>query len=286
MLFRSTYLGDIRNPLTLNRYSYCIGNPLFYVDPSGHHIDLPGTPSSNPASPYNRIDFETRDEGIEAIVVKVKKVGAEIKQGCTNFFSGCAAGQMEIDYMLDPVSKGEIEFAIIQKFEGADAESTSYAVGKNVSKCVYFLEISSALSVLAGGGGGSANSSGNIMLAGAGGEVYIVDGMESMPLYVSSGTTFTFFEEGNKSNIEEESKSDYWEDYYKEGRPEGGNPREDKLLRKETANIKSYAFKEFLEEKGETPSKWRKVMETWETLDGDIYERHYWTNGTNSYYHD
>ena len=169
-LTEDTYLGDIRNPLTLNRYSYCIGNPLFYVDPSGHHIDLPGTPSSNPASPYNRIDFETRDEGIEAIVVKVKKVGAEIKQGCTNFFSGCAAGQMEIDYMLDPVSKGEIEFAIIQKFEGADAESTSYAVGKNVSKCVYFLEISSALSVLAGGGGGSANSSGNIMLAGAGGE--------------------------------------------------------------------------------------------------------------------
>ena len=56
-LTEDTYLGDIRNPLTLNRYSYCIGNPLFYVDPSGHHIDLPGTPSSNPASPYNRIDL-------------------------------------------------------------------------------------------------------------------------------------------------------------------------------------------------------------------------------------
>lgn len=31
-----SYLGDIREPLTLNRYSYCIGNPLFYSDPSGH----------------------------------------------------------------------------------------------------------------------------------------------------------------------------------------------------------------------------------------------------------
>ena len=35
-LTEDSYLGDIRNPLTLNRYSYCIGNPLFYDDPSGH----------------------------------------------------------------------------------------------------------------------------------------------------------------------------------------------------------------------------------------------------------
>ena len=35
-LTEDRYLGDIRNPLTLNRYSYCIGNPLFYDDPSGY----------------------------------------------------------------------------------------------------------------------------------------------------------------------------------------------------------------------------------------------------------
>ncbi|MDE6950423.1 MAG: hypothetical protein K2P64_05855, partial [Lachnospiraceae bacterium] len=35
-LTEDTYLGDIRKPLTRNRYSYCIGNPLFYCDPSGH----------------------------------------------------------------------------------------------------------------------------------------------------------------------------------------------------------------------------------------------------------
>lgn len=76
------------------------------------------------------------------------------------------------------------------------------------------------------------------------------------------------------------------DDYYKKGRPEGGNPKEDTLIRKDTADVKSEDFKEFLERKGETPSKWKKVMETWETPDGDIYERHYWTNGTDSYYHD
>ena len=31
-----SYLGDIREPLTLNRYVYCEGNPVNYKDPSGH----------------------------------------------------------------------------------------------------------------------------------------------------------------------------------------------------------------------------------------------------------
>jgi len=75
-------------------------------------------------------------------------------------------------------------------------------------------------------------------------------------------------------------------DYYKKGRPEGGNPTEDTLVRKDTTDVKSQDFKEFLEKNGETPSKWKKVMETWETPDGDLYERHYWTNGSSSYYHD
>ena len=33
-----TYLGNIREPLTLNRYVYCVGNPVNYVDPSGHLV--------------------------------------------------------------------------------------------------------------------------------------------------------------------------------------------------------------------------------------------------------
>lgn len=33
-----SYLGDIMEPLTLNRYSYCLGNPVNYEDPSGHWV--------------------------------------------------------------------------------------------------------------------------------------------------------------------------------------------------------------------------------------------------------
>jgi|GEM_PF-3330517 len=36
------YLGDYNDPLTLNLYTYCINNPLSYVDPSGHRAMLLG----------------------------------------------------------------------------------------------------------------------------------------------------------------------------------------------------------------------------------------------------
>jgi RHS repeat-associated protein len=32
-----TIIPDFSNPQNLNRYSYCIGNPLIYIDPSGHY---------------------------------------------------------------------------------------------------------------------------------------------------------------------------------------------------------------------------------------------------------
>lgn len=31
-----SYKGDVKDPLSLNLYSYCVGNPIKYTDPSGH----------------------------------------------------------------------------------------------------------------------------------------------------------------------------------------------------------------------------------------------------------
>ena len=33
-----TYRGEFEESLSLNLYSYCSGNPVNYVDPSGHKI--------------------------------------------------------------------------------------------------------------------------------------------------------------------------------------------------------------------------------------------------------
>ena len=35
-LTEDSYLGRITEPLTLNRYNYCLGNPMNYADPSGN----------------------------------------------------------------------------------------------------------------------------------------------------------------------------------------------------------------------------------------------------------
>nr|WP_278246591.1 RHS repeat-associated core domain-containing protein [Clostridium bornimense] len=38
-LQEDTYTGDVKDPLSLNLYTYCHNNPLIYDDPTGHIID-------------------------------------------------------------------------------------------------------------------------------------------------------------------------------------------------------------------------------------------------------
>ncbi|MDE5590706.1 MAG: hypothetical protein K2J60_16465, partial [Acetatifactor sp.] len=42
-LTEDSYLGNIREPLTLNRYNYCVGNPVNYADPSGNWVYIDET---------------------------------------------------------------------------------------------------------------------------------------------------------------------------------------------------------------------------------------------------
>ena len=58
---QDTYLGNIFSPMTLNRYLYCLSNPVNYVDPTGHSvaplIDLSFV-ANNIASLFNTIITE------------------------------------------------------------------------------------------------------------------------------------------------------------------------------------------------------------------------------------
>ena len=53
----------------------------------------------------------------------------------------------------------------------------------------------------------------------------------------------------------------------------------------ESLPVKSDSFKDFVRDQGYNPKKWRKAVEKWASPDGTIYQRNYWTDGTNYYYH-
>ena len=71
---------------------------------------------------------------------------------------------------------------------------------------------------------------------------------------------------------------------YREGRP--GIPDGSKRLRRDVRKIKSDDFKKFLDNHDISKKQWKKVMETYETPNGKIVERHYWEGpGGRSFYH-
>ena len=193
-----------------NWYQYCYSNPTTYYDPTG----LAGF------SPFSGcVDGR---ESVEFVVVKVK-------QGCYNFGAGWNAGQLEIEYMVDPifqyfdpniyypvtgrifsrpVSAEDIELAITQLYNETNTGAISYSVGKGVSQAFYYLNLASAVYGVysMGAGENSAVSSQNMMIIGANGEGYIVEGAAGTPIYLIPGTTITFFEE-EKNDIEGDSDS-------------------------------------------------------------------------------
>jgi len=72
--------------------------------------------------------------------------------------------------------------------------------------------------------------------------------------------------------------------YYKEGLE--NVPNEWNEIEVLEDKVKSESFKEFLRNQGKSTKGWKKVMEKWASPDGKIYQRHYWTNGVDFYYHE
>ena len=51
---RDTYLGDLKTPISQNRYTYAHNNPVRYADPSGHRLHVDGPRGPGTTSPRNR----------------------------------------------------------------------------------------------------------------------------------------------------------------------------------------------------------------------------------------
>ena len=82
------------------------------------------------------------------------------------------------------------------------------SLGKGVSQAFYYLNLASAVYGVysMSAGENSAVSSQNMMIIGANGEGYIVEGSAGTPIYLIPGTTITFFEE-KKNDTEEDSET-------------------------------------------------------------------------------
>jgi hypothetical protein len=71
---------------------------------------------------------------------------------------------------------------------------------------------------------------------------------------------------------------------YREGKPDV--PDECTKVGRETRNIKSQDFKDFLDQHDISKKGWNKVMEKYRTPSGDIIKRHWWEGpGGRSFHH-
>jgi len=114
---KDTYLGDLMEPLSLNRYSYTWGNPVNYQDPSGHG------PFGSDSSIKNGWFIE---DGMNVFykdgkkMLSAKYITKEIKEAVEkNASSGCDLVTLDIEKMYDRLLRDkifELKHAFIQEF--------------------------------------------------------------------------------------------------------------------------------------------------------------------------
>ncbi len=107
-----TYLGDITDPLTLNRYAYTKNSPLNYVDPSGHKTEGILSPGISKMPKENKIQrdlsikyAEAKDK--ESFVKKLirEAMKHESVQNCAVFMKGVQFGIENFGVAMDVIIK-------------------------------------------------------------------------------------------------------------------------------------------------------------------------------------
>ena len=259
-----TYGGSLTDPMSLHKYLFANSNPVAYCDPSGHYtlteqettIAIRAIIGEASSGIYYIADMLITDPQMEnhSVGGLIITMLMGLLLGACGGFAKVSASAWAFKMILGSFC---ITFGVLGLLKGYDDFMSEHRVYGIFEMVLSVIMISSGVSGFRAGWSEK-------------GEY--------------SGLGFTPNKRGY-IRIGGWSEPDY-NDYYKPGRPEGGNPREDQLIRKDKLDVKSGDFKDFLYDQGENPSKWKKICETWMTADGDYYERHYWTNGTESYYHD
>ena len=120
-LTEDTYLGNIIEPLTLNRYNYCVSSPLNYVDPSG-----------------NSVENELMKAVMSDSSIAMSQKGSAINERITLYFAleTLEDANATFDYVMgfDYVADAVIYEEILLEAEKERAKSQNTSLGNSMEK--------------------------------------------------------------------------------------------------------------------------------------------------------
>lgn len=197
-----TYLGDLREPLTLNRYASVLNSPLNYMDPTGHSASGRDDNKKPKKTIYDGYDEEIRQKlrkdkeafwkdnpnykkakaRLDEWIEEAEAVGIQVREICGSYIAGIKAGSTETRILLynqdlkiayghrsesldDYVSVDELTAYLRSVFESSDYPD-AVNTGITTSRLLYILQIVDAVSgvlSMAGGSGLNGGSSGYAM---------------------------------------------------------------------------------------------------------------------------
>ena len=336
-LTQDSYLGELWQPLTWNRYNYCVSSWPNYRDPSGHSpYDYTGP---GPADMMELWSLLTGEESYQERAQEYRELQMELEH-----YEGSASAGM-FDSLVSHVGHGVIGIAntaisasntfwkavhwfnIPAKLYGLEAPETELIstapfdtyLEKNAARIwdmdVYYAgrcggdvvigavdlaamvkglaNLPGALEDLLNGIGSLSGGSPQLQLVGGSAQAAadgsgVISGLAgigwgSIPalLFGDAGEDFlnSFAKIDRDRLLGNEAEA-----YYKKGLKEIPDDWTE-VEAPEELKIKSESFKNFLRGQGHNPKNWKKVVEKWASPDGTIYQRNYWTNGTDYYYH-
>ena len=137
---RDSVTGDINDPLSLNLYTYCHNNPIFYLDPTGHNawtnfwnefVDCWKVGSSDFREAWNVGNNEIASRG------KVGELAASFNQGVVDTLSSQA--ESTVKTVRNPgkaIKKLGADYVSYGKKNPLNCNPTNYIAAKNADEIV------------------------------------------------------------------------------------------------------------------------------------------------------
>ena len=127
-----TYLGDITDPLTLNRYAYVKNSPLNYADPGGHVAEYLTGPQYNPDDGWQANHYPLSQTGPEKTEFPIEIVSGT--EAVKQFWGSVSEG---LDHVMSQLKEAaDLSLSQLRELRGWMKEAVSSATVDLCSKTV------------------------------------------------------------------------------------------------------------------------------------------------------